>query len=154
MLFDCRVMDLIRTCSFIVPQSKRGVKRKPLYLESLKEVIRAVLESPSIRDAAAGFSISKSTLWNYYKAHQKTESESVSVELGKNDTNLVFTKEPELADYLKTAATLRCGLTKKDCRVLAFQYAEVNEVAFPEQWKVGNAAGKGWMRGLMKRFPA
>ncbi|KAJ8874243.1 hypothetical protein PR048_025086 [Dryococelus australis] len=74
---------------------------------------------------------------------------SVSAELGKNDTNLVLTKEQ--AHHLKTTATLHYGLTKKDCRVLTFQHAEVK---FPERWKVGNAAGKGWLRGFMKRFPA
>lgn len=92
-------------------------------MESLKEAIYAVSEGQSIRDAAVEFSISKSTLWNYYKAHQKSGSETtMSVELGKNDTKLVFSKEQEeeLANYLKTAARLHYGLTKNDCMPLAF----------------------------------
>lgn len=140
--------------SVAVPRSKTGVKRVKFSKDILEEAIRAVLEGKSVREAAREYSITKSTLWNYVKAHQTSGSATVNVKLGRNDTQQVFSKEQEseLASYLDKAARLHYGLTKKDARSLAFQYADINNINCPEKWKTEKLAGKQWLRGFLKRW--
>ncbi|XP_054261371.1 uncharacterized protein LOC128985651 [Macrosteles quadrilineatus] len=137
-----------------MPRSKSGVTRKKISKEILEEAVKAVLDGKSLRKTANEFSINKSTLWNYVKTQGKSGNESVDIKLGKNDTKKVFTEkqETELVEYLETAARLHYGLTKRETRVLAFEYASINKIKCPEQWGVEKIAGKEWMRAFLKRW--
>lgn len=138
-----------------MPRSKTGARRQKFSKESLNNAIKAIKDGRSLRDAAVEFSISKSTLWNYFKANKLSGNETVNVSLRKNDTDKVFTEEQEeeLATYLDKAARLHYGLSKNAARSLAYEYANVNKIKCPEKWKEEKTAGKEWIRGFFKRFP-
>lgn len=61
--------------------------------------------------------------------------------------------ESILEEYLLTSQKMFYGLTAKKCRELAYQYAEKNNLDFPQSWKESNQAGEDWFQGYMKRHP-
>ena len=56
-----------------------------------------------------------------------------------------------MKEYLLTAARLHYGLTKREVRCFAFQYAAANNKKFPDSWVEERAAGKEWLRHYLTR---
>lgn len=68
----------------------------------------------------------------------------------------MFTLEQEflLSEYLKTAADVYFGLSSKEVRKFAYQYAKANLIKIPESWKENEMAGPDWFYYFMKRHPS
>ena len=62
-------------------------------------------------------------------------------------------EEELLQDYLIKAAKIQYGLTRKQVRVLAYEYAVRNQKSFPSSWTTNGFAGEDWFAGYMKRYP-
>lgn len=60
-------------------------------------------------------------------------------------------QEAELEEYIQKAAKLYYGLSAKEVRSLAFQYAVNNNVKFPVGWSDVELASTDWFGGFLKR---
>jgi len=131
----------------------RTYKRKTDRVRTANDVLvsaeAAVRNGRSIRDVAAEFGI------NFMKLHRfhKKKSAGVPVVPRQEHTRQTFTKcqEDELVDYLQTAAKMYHGLSPKEVRKLAFQYATKNDIVCPRSWKVAELAGTDWFTAFLKR---
>ena len=67
----------------------------------------------------------------------------------------VFTFEEEHApaDYILKCSKMFHGLSVKQTRKLAWEYAKPNLKTYPNTWDVNREAGQEWFYGLMKRDP-
>ncbi|KAJ8962173.1 hypothetical protein NQ318_018130 [Aromia moschata] len=70
------------------------------------------------------------------------------------DTNRVFSKQEEelLVSYLKQAAQLHYGLSLKEVRSLAYQYAQAHNKTYSQAWASEQNAGKSWLRCFRGRY--
>lgn len=95
---------------------------------AIEEAVREVLAgSQSINKTALAFGISRAYLAKIVKNAKNTEEEYVHRPNIGNKR--IFSKAQDLLDsYLKTASKMCHGLTKKQTRELAFEYAEANNV--------------------------
>lgn len=68
--------------------------------------------------------------------------------------NQVFdrTEERTLVDYIKDAAQLQFGLTLKDVKILAYQFAKANGKKYPKSWDTKKMAGDYWLRLFRQRY--
>lgn len=137
-----------------MPRSKTGRKREPVNKQSVEYAAKRVLdEELSIREAAIGYKVSKTTLTRHLAKYKKQGNEGEFKYNVKYNTMQIFTTEEELCleQYLITAAHLHYGLTKKDVRYLAYQYAFLNKKKMPDSWNNNKIAGKGWLRYFLAR---
>ena len=67
--------------------------------------------------------------------------------------NMIFSTamEADLAIYVKDMARIFCGLSKKKCCCLIYEYAERNNVHIAENWRVNKKAGQGFWLGFKSR---
>ncbi|KAF2896889.1 hypothetical protein ILUMI_09276 [Ignelater luminosus] len=70
-----------------------------------------------------------------------------------NNTKQVFNDDEEvsLKTYLLTTARHHYGLTKKEVRNLAYQFAVANGKTYPYSWNEEKTGGKEWLRQFLKR---
>lgn len=132
-------------------QAATSKKRLRPSTATIEEAVREVLAgNQSINKTALAFGISRAYLAKIVKKAKNTEEEFVHRPNIGNKR--IFSKDQEdlLVSYLKTASKMCHGLTKKQTRQLAFQYAEANNVC-PEKWKVDKIASVEWLRGFMTR---
>lgn len=71
----------------------------------------------------------------------------------KYTVSQVFCKqhEDELVKYIQTCSNMNYGLTYKNIRVLAYDYANLLKIKIPIQWETNKLAGIEWLKGFMKR---
>lgn len=50
------------------------------------------------------------------------------------------------------AADLQYGLTLRDSRILAYQFAKVNNKKYHESWDINKMAGKDWLKIFRKKY--
>ncbi|XP_011859227.1 PREDICTED: uncharacterized protein LOC105556736 [Vollenhovia emeryi] len=114
--------------------------------ESLKLAIRAVkVDGMKIRSAGKEFGIPESTL------RKRLKENSVShVPLGQKPT--FSADEKELADHVLKLAKLFYGLTPRELRRIAFEFAEAKQIKhrFNKSTKL---AGKDWLYLFLQRNP-
>lgn len=127
---------------------------------ALQELIQGKL---TLKDAAAIFGISKTTLHSRLKKvkSELSESEKVSLKMGlknkemanKFATRQIFTmaQEESLVAYLLTASKLNFGLSLQTTRDLAYMYAISIGQKLPESWEANKSAGKAWAICFLKR---
>lgn len=141
---------------FQMPRSKTGEKRKQVPKEDIEKAIDMVLKKEiTVYKAAKDFGLSKTTLLRQLKAFK--ESGLPNYEYKKNnDTKKVFSHSEEilLVNYIEKAAELHYGLTLKDVRTLAYQFAKQNQKPYDPSWDTNKLAGKDWLIGFRKRFKA
>lgn len=139
-----------------MPRSKVGKKRVPIDPQKLKMAVNAVLDDNiKIRRAAEIYNVTKSTLAVYVKKQRESGQNNFSY-TASNAVKQVFSKqeEMELEKYLKKAAKMQYGLTKKEVLFLAYSYANKNNKNIPEKWQESKAAGREWLRSFLKRHPS
>ncbi|KAI4456179.1 hypothetical protein MML48_8g00008219 [Holotrichia oblita] len=136
-----------------MPRSKKGAKRVKVESTDVERAAVLVLKNSwSIRQAALEFKVSKSTLARHLKIHKASENEEFQYN-ARCDINRVFSPEEEekLANYLKQASQIHYGLTRKQFRILALDFAQVNKKKIPESWITNGLAGKNWYYEFMNR---
>ena len=60
-------------------------------------------------------------------------------------------KEIALMEYIKKAADIYYGLTPREIRKLAYQFAIKNWNKVPDSWNEKKMAGKDWFSSFLKR---
>ena len=123
-----------------------------------KEVI---VNKESYRNAALAFGVDKMTLYRVVKMMKHTVAEGNS-----NDTSFVprvvsgyarprqlFSEDEEgqLVTYLTDASKMFFGLSAKETRKLAYEFAVELGKSVLENWKISVSAGADWFSGFMKR---
>lgn len=109
----------------------------------------------SLCEAAKQYGIAKSTLFGYVRK-LKNSNDETNIRFQPNYTcRQVFSEVEDtlLCDYLVTASRLHHGLSMKDARTLAFEFASENNKGIPANWVVEQTAGKDWLWGFMRRHP-
>lgn len=136
-----------------MPRSKQGIKRNPVDKNSVQAAAHLVLnEEWSVRQAAQECGISKSTLARHLQHHKSSEREEFQYVV-KNDVRRVFSDQDEeqLKTYLVHASQMHYGLSRNFFRVLALDFAQVNNKPHPEKWNSEGMAGKNWYYEFMGR---
>ncbi|KAI4466936.1 hypothetical protein MML48_2g00011905 [Holotrichia oblita] len=59
-------------------------------------------------------------------------------------------QEDERVKYIKTCTLMNYGLTYKNIRVLAYDYAKLLKLKATVQWETNKVAGIEWLKGFMK----
>lgn len=138
-----------------MPRSKTGIKRNRPDPEKLRSAIKLIKEKRlSMYSAAKHTGMSRSTIRRYMNNFQVTGSENYNAVHEHCSTKKVFNREEEnmLVDYIKEAATLQYGLTLRNVRELAYQFAVSNNKRCPAQWDQEKMAGEFWLRLFRKRY--
>lgn len=120
-------------------------------------VNRVIKDGFKIRRVADEMGFSFASLQRHVKnaralpANEQTEYRF----LANPNTRLVFNKDQEkmLADYLKTSSNMNYGLTTKETKHFAYEYAKALKLKVPNEWNNREAAGKDWLAGFIERNP-
>lgn len=122
--------------------------------EDMKEALKNIKNGMSVRKSSQITGIPFTTLRRYYLKTRNLNLDETR--LTPNYTiNKVFTAEQEnmLKDYFKYCALLFYGLSTKECRRIAYQMAQINNLKMPNSWKEKEMAGKDWLLCFRKRHP-
>lgn len=118
------------------------------------------INGSSIRQAAKDFDINYRTLARYCKKIPETDLlndqlVTPSIPVGYKKNHLIFQPQHEnqLVEYILRAADIYLGLSPKEVRILAYQFAEANLVKMPDTWKQHKLAGPDWFSSFLKRHP-
>nr|CAI5825039.1 unnamed protein product [Callosobruchus analis] len=137
-----------------MPRSKQNIKRPVLDTKIMENAVNLVKAKKfTLHGASVHFRISRTTLRRYYR-HMMKEGTAVQ-DLHENlAVKKVFNEEQEkmLVVYIKDAANLQFGLTLKDVKVLAYQFAKANQMRYPTSWDSAQMAGEYWLRLFRKRY--
>lgn len=126
---------------------------------SMKQAIRDVTRNAcGLLEATRRYGIKKSTLQSRIKklkskapdgvinihSDSGNESEDDRPFGSKYTVNQVFTtsQELELASYVKKSSDLNYGLTYRQIRLLAYDFAKHNKLKIPPSWNTNETAGK------------
>lgn len=138
---------------------KRKSEKGTTPADIIQRAVTIVLnENRSVNSVAKDFSISQKTLHRYVvkaKSHQnENDTNIISLKrVGYFNGRQIFSEEQEtlLSEYLKRASDIYYGLTPKELRKLAFQYATVNNLQIPTSWTEKKMAGPDWYSSFIKR---
>lgn len=136
-----------------MPRSKLGKKRiKPISCNVVQAAEACLSKQLSLRCAAKQYNISKSTLARHIKNHLLSGQDNFVYNNSQN-VKQVFTdiQETELVNYISECANMHYGLSTKEVRRLAYDYAKVNKTTYPASWDVHQKAGKTWFSYFLKR---
>lgn len=117
--------------------------------EDMAKAVSAVQNNTmSLRKAAAVYGVKHTAL--FYRLRKQPKPEVYS---SKHTFRQVFNQEQEqmLVTYVLTASKLQYGLSCKDLRILAFDYANALKRKYPASWDVNKTAGVDWLQCFMKR---
>lgn len=115
-------------------------------------VLQVITGQMKLRQAADTYNIKPNTLHyriKKYKEDIPLKSEQFTT---KYTVTQVFTNDEErmMKEYLLTSSKMNYGLTYKQARHLAYQYAlELGKC--PSKWTENREAGIEWLKGFMKR---
>ena len=144
----------------MIPAMVRTYKRKTERASTPPDImLRAAkgvkCEHKSIRGVARDFAIPFRTLARYCKkiTDEELSADNVTIRVSYASHKKVLTddQEKELSTYLKQSADIYYGLSVKEVRKLAFQFAEYANNAIPNSWKENEMAGSDWFSGFLKR---
>lgn len=137
-----------------MPRSKQNIKRASFDGDKIETAVRLLKEKKfSLHGASKHFQIPRTSLRRYYSYVMK-EGTSVK-DIRKNlAVKRIFDDEQErmLVNYIKEAAILQFGLTLKEVKKLAYQFAKANQIKYPTKWDSDKMAGEYWLRLFRKRF--
>ncbi|XP_072398037.1 uncharacterized protein [Diabrotica undecimpunctata] len=139
----CRMKTLVE-----MGRSATGKKRVKPDAEALEAAANEILaHSRPLREIANLYGVSKSTLGRHIQKHKVSMKATFKYE-ANNSTRKVFSteQENELLTYIIKAAQWNYGVTVEEMRKLAYQYAKLNNVNYPESWDNNKTAGRQWYR--------
>lgn len=119
----------------------------------MKQAVRDVIENNmSLRKSAEQNGVKKSALANYVKKAKEQGINNTSFIPGFNKSQVFSTEMEEiLAQYLVKCAAMFYGLTPKQTKQLAYEFAIKNSLRVPDTWIRNKKAGKDWFTGFMLR---
>jgi transposase len=115
--------------------------------ENLQNAVAAVNNGSSVRVAARTFNVKKSTV------HLRLKNLKNKPTYTKYETKRIFsdTQEEMLEEYMLEAAKIHYGMTYVRARILAYEFAEINNIEMPPSWSSRKTAGVDWIRAFMTR---
>lgn len=133
-----------------VKKTSRGSTPIDVYELAAKDVLENKL---SIREAAKNHSINFMTLHRFIK--KLKQGDEVNKTVGYVKSRQVFNNEQEeqIAKYVLRCSKICYGLTPKQIRSLAYDYAVVNNIKFLHNWADVEQASSDWFSGFLKRHP-
>ncbi|GBP63667.1 hypothetical protein EVAR_82027_1 [Eumeta japonica] len=130
-----------------MPRSKDNIKRTSIAKTALFSAIKLVNEKKcSLRGATKHFNL------RHYEHCLKTGKDAS--DLHDNlaaKKGFIGNEELLLVDYTQEAGKLQYGLTSKDVKRLAYEFAMKNNKKYPAQWDKDQMAGEYWLRLFRKR---
>ena len=130
----------------------RTYKRKTTFgasLEVLKLAAEEVIsKKQSLKTVALTHGLDKISLLCFCKKAKEVFSTS---DYSKHKILFTAAEEQELVNYLLDAVKMFFGLSPKETRKLAYQYAKSLRKIIPCSWHAIQSAGVDWFKGLMKR---
>lgn len=133
---------------------KRKTERGKISADTILRAVRIVInEGRSVNSVAKDFLIPQKTLDRYVKKAKLPNGEIKLNRIGYFNGRQVFSQEQEtlLANYLKQAADIYYGLTPKQFRKFAYEYAVSNNFKVPTSWTENKMAGPDWYTSYIKR---
>lgn len=118
-------------------KTERGKTPPDVILRAVKEVQDT--KSP-VREIAKAYGIPHVTLRRYVLKAAKEHLEIDAIGYKNNRNIFSQNEEEELADYLKKAAAMYCGLCPKEVRKLAYEFAIGLQKKIPESWSKNDMA--------------
>ncbi|XP_049869645.1 uncharacterized protein LOC126369338 [Pectinophora gossypiella] len=125
---------------------ERKTDRQNCPLSLLEEARKRVNEGESKRSVAKSLGMAESTL------RKRLLRTSIATKLGRYDLTFSKEVEQEFCNYLMHLDDMYFGMTAKNLRILAFEFAERNNISHRFN-RDAKAAGKDWLRGFLKRHP-
>jgi len=132
----------------MVRQYKRK-KESGFTEDDMEKAIAAVSgKEMSLRKAAEVYGVKHTAL--FYRLKKQPREQVFS---SKHTFRQVFNQSQELmlVNYILTCSKLQYGLSYKNLRVLAFDYAKALTIKYPPSWDAKQMAGLDWVQGFMKR---
>lgn len=110
----------------------------------MERALNEIREGSSIRRVAKRFSVRRSILFDIFHGRH-----SLSPSMGRK---AVFSGEEEqkLAGHIKQLAKLYYGISLREVKKCAYEYAKKNNISTPFS-DIKKDAGKDWAQGFMKR---
>lgn len=127
-------------------KTERGLIPKIIYDEAARKVID---NNQPVRKVAREYEMCHISLYRYVKSLRN----NLQPKVGYNPYNKVFTAEQELqlAQYCEKTVDLYFGLTTRDLRKLAFQFAYTNKLTHPKKWDETEHASEDWLVAFLRR---
>lgn len=134
--------------------AERHQERKQQMSLAVNVVIKNQMK---IRAAATLYGVSKSALQRHLKIFSRLGDEEQAAHNFEQQHGFqrIFNTQEEklLEEYLLDASNMCYGLTERDVRILAFNFAVANHKNIPPSWDRNKSAGKEWMFCFRKRHP-
>lgn len=135
-----------------IRKTERGTSKESLLL-AIKDV---KINGLKIRTTAKKFNINYQTLFRHcrmYSTEQLASEDFVLPATGYNVNKTVLSIEMEenLSIYILRASEIYHGLSPRDVRRLAYEFAIANNVKVPGSWTRVKQAGSDWLRSFLKR---
>ncbi|XP_069685007.1 uncharacterized protein [Periplaneta americana] len=135
-------------------KTNRGCIDEEIYERAAKDVSERNL---SIRQAAEAHAVNFMTLHRYLKRKREQDEDRSSRKnlVGYVRHRQTFSDELEkrLEDYIIHCSRIYYGLSSKDVRTLAYEYAVACNIKFPEKWAETKMATEDWVLSFLKRHP-
>ncbi|XP_047022728.1 MFS-type transporter clz9-like [Helicoverpa zea] len=134
---------------------KRTTDRQEWDPDSMKKAVQAVFDGTmGYLKASKTFEVPKSTLQDRVNRFRQNNDLDCSTRKGLGRFKPIFSisQEQSLVEHVLIMERRLFGLTYKDLRRLAYQFAESNSIdhCFNKDYKL---AGEDWLAGFMKRHP-
>jgi len=134
---------------------KRKTENGKIPADTILRAVKIVKnEGRSINSVAKDFLIPQKTLERYVKKAKLLLNGEIKIEnVGYNNGRKVFSQEHEtlLTNYVKQASDIYYGLTPKELKKFAYQYAISNNLQVPANWADNKMAGPDWYTSFIKR---
>lgn len=135
-------------------KTTRGSEDAELFEEATKAIIDQKL---SLRKAAKVFNINFMTLSRYLKRKRACDegSSSRTQLIGYARHRQIFSDDMEarLEECITNCNRIYYGLTSKDIRTLAHEYAVASKIQYPQKWDEAGMASEDWLSGFLRRHP-
>lgn len=130
----------------------RDTVSEEIYRKAAGEVLS---KENSLRKAANKYEINFMTLCRYIKKQSELPLKKNCKLVGYSKPMQVFTDnlETTLLNYLIHCSRIYYGLTPLNVKILAYDYAKANNVAYPKNWDISKQAFKDWFNSFFKKAP-
>ncbi|XP_059049832.1 uncharacterized protein LOC131844870 [Achroia grisella] len=121
--------------------------------EDMAKAVQAVVSGKmGYKLAARTFHIPRSTLQRRASKIRYQQPDDTKPLMGHYRRVFTDSQERDLVGYIKSMEQYFMGVSRRDIRELAFQYAEDNHLNHPFDVK-SRMAGEDWVRNFLKRNP-
>ena len=131
---------------------KRTTNRGTTPQGVIERAVECVLNGDlGVRAAARDYNINHTTLIRYIKKIKNNPNSAINYGYGMSRRIFTDHQEHEIQNYLQHAADIDYGLSPKEVRRLAYEYALKLDIDIPSSWIENKMAGKEWFSLFMKR---